>query len=145
MKKLQRYGRTGGKSSRLETLPDMRLNCYGFCSRICCPLKWRAVAEGSHLPEQGAPEDCLSIPAVARGRDISSLNLSVRLRNVLGWKGCRVLGDLQGMHLSELRQWRNCGKVTALELLGLVCCLQHASWRPQIMPEADGIADGWEI
>ena len=141
----QRNGRINGKARGSKPLPGTRLKCYGFCPRGECPLRWQVSAECPKLPRRGTLEDYISIPAPARGLDISSLDLSARLQHILGWKGFRVLGDLHGQHLSDLRRWRNCGKVTACEVLGLVRCLQHARWKPQFFAGTDGMADGYEI
>ena len=46
----------------------------------------------------------------------------------LGWRGCRVVGDLHGLRLSDLMRWRNCGKATIRKLVRLVRNLQEGRW-----------------
>lgn len=89
--------------------------------------------------------DYIVIPAAARPMAISSVVISARLQHILCWKGCRVLGDLHGLRLSDLALWRNCGKTTVLELLGVVRCLQHGNWNAQTKPDVKDLAGNYEI
>jgi hypothetical protein len=64
--------------------------------------------------------DCISIPAQVRKWELSAFPMSARLRNVLDYSGCRLLGDLHGLQLSELEERRGCGQHTLQELKAFV-------------------------
>ncbi len=89
--------------------------------------------------------DYIVIPAAARSLELSNFELSARLQHVLGWRGCHVLGDLHGLRLSELARWRNCGKTTMLELLGIIRCLQHGNWNVRTKADPRDMAGNYEI
>jgi len=89
--------------------------------------------------------DHIAIPAAVREMPISNFILSMRLQNVLGWKECHMMGDLNGLRFSEMARWRNCGKATLLELLGIVRCLQHANWDTHYKPYTRDTADDFEV
>jgi hypothetical protein len=86
-------------------------------------------------PRNGAPKpkaarrfnspDCIHIPVPAQGRELSGFPMSVRLRHVLDFGGCRLLGDLHGLRFSEFQERRSCGQRTLQELKALVECVQH--------------------
>ena len=71
--------------------------------------------------------DQLSIPESLRGRELSEFRFSGRLGHILGYKGCRLLGDLHGLRLSELSKYRGCGRKSLAELLAFVMALQQES------------------
>lgn len=79
------------------------------------------------------------IPREARGRAFSTVSLSVRLGNVLGYGGFRVLGDIHGITYGEFRRLRNCGLKTITELRELVGVIQRAP----AAGEADGLSPGF--
>ncbi len=61
--------------------------------------------------------DPLSIPVKLRGASLPTYpEISVRLANILLYRGYKTLGDLHGFQLSELLRLRNCGKKTVLQL-----------------------------
>jgi hypothetical protein len=68
--------------------------------------------------------DRVSIPPKARGVPISAFPLSFRLRNLLGWKGIKLMGDLHGLSYKALAQYRNCGSKTLAEFRRLVQAVQ---------------------
>jgi hypothetical protein len=130
---------------RLKPLSGLKPKFCGFSFPGVCPLETWVGHKRLHLPRAGSLADYIVIPAAARGLALSNFALSMRLQNVLGWKECRLLGDLHGLRLSELARWRNCGKTTVLELLGIVRCLQHGNWNPHIKPDAKDVAGNYEI
>jgi hypothetical protein len=145
MKSSQRDGRDTVTGRRFKPLSGLKPKFCGFCFQGVCPLEtWRR-HNGLRLPRTGSMADYIVIPAAARGMAISTFVLSARLQHILGWKECQVLGDLHGLRLSDLARWRNCGKTTVLELLGVVRCLQHGNWRPQIKPDVKDMAGNYEI
>jgi hypothetical protein len=97
------------------------------------------------MPWPGSVADYIVIPAVALEMPVSSFALSMRLQNVLGWKECRVMGDLDGLRFSEVARWRNCGKVTVRELLGIIRCLQHGNWKARPKPDTRDMAEDFEV
>ena len=97
------------------------------------------------LPRPGSVADYIVIPAAAREMPVSSFAISARLQNILGWKECRVLGDLDGLRFSEVARWRYCGKTTVLELLGIVRCLQHGNWHAGNKPSPRDTAGDFEM
>ncbi len=125
---------------------------YGLKPRACgfrlpgvCPLETSEFRRYMPLPQRGCMADQIVIPVAVREMPISSFTLSMRLQNILGWKECRMLGDLNGLRFSEVARWRNCGKATLLELLGIVRCLQHGKWVGRISRNPAGNADTYEI
>jgi DNA-directed RNA polymerase alpha subunit len=78
-----------------------------------------------HCPDIAGYTRCqkierLFIPPQCRQRPLSNMKMSKRLRDVLGFKGFKVLGDLHGAYPNDLRLMRNCGKRTLDELLSRV-------------------------
>ena len=130
---------------RLKPLSCLKPKYCGFGFQGFCPLETWGRHNHLHLPRAGSVADYIVIPAEARSLELSSFDLSVRLQNILGWKGCRVLGDLHGVRLSELARWRNCGKTTVLELLGIVRCLQHGNLKGRTRPDVRNMAGNYEI
>jgi len=76
------------------------------------------------------------IPQEARGKAISTFQVSVRLRNILENEGFSILGDIHGISYAEFRKFRNCGKKTVEELRELVSMIQRA----QPIGHVDGIS-----
>jgi len=60
------------------------------------------------------------IPMAERARAVEDLKLSVRLYHVLTFNNIRTLGDLQGLKLKNIAEFRNCGAKSIRELAGLV-------------------------
>jgi hypothetical protein len=145
MKNPRRHGHHAATGRRLKSLSGLKPKFCGFCFEGVCPLESRARHKGLHLPRASSLADYIFIPAAARQLPLSTFAPSVRLQNILGWKGCRVLGDLHGLRMSEMARWRNCGKTTVLELLGVVRCLQHGNWNARIKPDPKDMAGNYEI
>jgi hypothetical protein len=145
MKHSKLAGRINTTGWRLKPLSCLKPKYCGFGFQGVCPLETWGRHNHLHLPRAGSVADYIVIPAEARSLELSSFDLSVRLQNILGWKGCRVLGDLHGVRLSELARWRNCGKTTVLELLGIVRCLQHGNWKGRTKPDLRDMAGNYEI
>ena len=81
--------------------------------------------------------DCIDIPTQARGRELSGLPMSVRLRHILDYGDCQVLGDLHGMRFSELEERRGCGERSLQELKALVRNVQLEVSRQSNPPATD--------
>ena len=145
MKNSKRDGRINTTRRRFRPLFCLKPKFCGFAFQGVCPLEMWRRHKGLHLPRAGSMADYIVIPAEARGLELSNLDLSARLQNILGWKGCRVLGDLHGFRLSELARWRNCGKTTVLELLGIVRYLQHGNWKGHTRQDPQDVAGNYEI
>ncbi len=145
MKKSRQNGRTALTGRRFKPLAGLKLRPCGFSFQGVCPLESDHPRARVHLPLAGSMADYISIPAAARGLELSDLPMSLRLKNVLGWKACHVLGDLDGVRFSELARWRNCGKVTVLELMGIVRCLQHGNWHAGKRPDPGDMAGNFEV
>jgi hypothetical protein len=97
------------------------------------------------LPRPGSMADQIVMPVAARPMPISSFAMSSRLEHLLGWKECRTLGDLNGLRFSEVARWRNCGRMTLLELLGIIRCLQHGNWDAHYKPYTWKMAGDYEV
>lgn len=138
-------GRINMTGRRLKPRAGLKPKFCGFGFQGVCPLETWICHKRLHLPRAGSVADYIVIPAEARSLELSNFDLSARLQNIMGWKGCHVLGDLDGFRLSELARWRNCGKTTVLELLGIVRCLQHGNWNPRIKPDPRDMAHNYEI
>ena len=88
-------------------------------------------------PDPEPPVEALSrsptiyIPHSERGRAVSEVPLSVRLRNVLQAAEIRVLGDLHGRTYEAIGRIRNCGKRTVSELALLVSQMLCGTVMPQ--------------
>jgi hypothetical protein len=72
------------------------------------------------------------IPVEHRGKPITALHPSVRLRHVLQDAGIRVLGQLHGRAVVQFGKLRNCGQKTVNELQQLVHKVQGLAEMPQI-------------
>lgn len=118
--------------------------CVYHRSRAC-PWRAKALLKNGRLPQRNSPQDFIFIPVEVRRWEISRFALSARLANILGWRACRVLGDLHGLRLSDLQHWRNCGKTTIRELVRLVRNLQEGRWENWRGPHASSAGDYYEI
>ncbi len=81
--------------------------------------------------------DVLFIPQRARGWALFHLPLSVRLAGVLEQWGCRLLGDLHGKSLAELRRQKNCGRRSLNELHELIQRIQAGEFDQFMDASAD--------
>jgi hypothetical protein len=70
-------------------------------------------------------DERIFIPQEARGRAISTFQVSVRLRHIFEYKQFCILGDIHGISYAEFRGFRNCGKKTVSELRELVRMIQR--------------------
>jgi hypothetical protein len=145
MKKSRQNGWAAVTGRRFKHLAGLKPRPCGFSFQCVCPLESEHTRGRVKLPLAGSMADYISIPAAARRFELSELPMSVRLKNVLGWKACRLLGDLDGVRFSELARWRNCGKVTVLELMGIVRCLQHGNWQSGKKPDPEDMAGNFEV
>ena len=100
---------------------------------------------GGKLPKPNSPQDFLFIPVEVRNWEISRFAMSARLEHILGWRNCRVMGDLHGLRITDLMHWRNVGKATLCELVRLVRNLQEGRWENWRDPKAAGPEDYYEI
>jgi hypothetical protein len=98
------------------------LNSFGLKTSLAPPPIQAAAGQGGH---QLRSDERIFIPQEARGRPISSLQLSARLRNIFRWKSFCILGDLQGIAYAEFAKFRNCGQKTVTELRELVRMIQR--------------------
>lgn len=91
-----------------------------------CDLTIRT-ASRAPLPRRSVPaaEDSIFIPQEYRGKRITELSISVRLRHVLENKKLVLLGDLHAMQYSQFLRFRNCGRNTTAELHEVVRRLQR--------------------
>jgi DNA-directed RNA polymerase alpha subunit len=110
-----------------------------------CPWSAKVPLEDGHFPKRNSSEDFIFVPVELRSWELGKFALSARLQNVLGWRNCRVLGDLHGLRVSDLAHWRNCGKKTIRELVRLVRNLQEGRWENWRDPHAVGPEDYYEI
>ena len=145
MEHSQPAGRINLTGHRLKSLCRLKTKACGFSLSGKCPLETWRHHNSLLLPRAGSMADYIVIPAAARGLELSNFELSARLQNILGWRGCRVMGDLDGVRLSELARWRNCGKTTVMELLGIVRCLHHGNWKGRTRPDPQDMAGNYEI
>jgi hypothetical protein len=136
MKESQRNHQIVKTGCRLKSTADPKHRGCGLRLRGVCPLATVEFYKYLPLPWPGSMADQIAIPLAVRKMPVSNFTMSVRLQNILGWKECRVMGDLDGLRFSELARWRNCGKRTLLELVGIIRCLQHANWNAHLMPYA---------
>lgn len=81
---------------------------------------------GSNAPG-GPAEDRIFIPLAERGQPISSIPISVRLKNVLEKRDIRILGDLNGLNYENIVKYNNCGQKTVAELQSVVRKLQEGT------------------
>src|SRR5208283_4926921 len=102
MKKPARNRRAVVTAMRFKSSSVLQPKSCGFVFDGDCPLERGTGQGGPVLPRPGSMADCIDIPEAAREMDFSGFALSARLQNILGWKGCRALGDLHGVRLSEL-------------------------------------------
>ena len=77
------------------------------------------------------------IPTEERGGLLQSLDVSVRLANVLEAAHLRLIGDLHGLSYEQFSRFRNCGRKTVAELRDIVRHLQFSNgenppfdWQP---------------
>lgn len=118
--------------------------CIYYRSQAC-PWRAKVPLDNGKFPKRNSPQDFIFIPSEVRGWEISKFALSARLEHILGWRGCRVLGDLHGLRLSDLIHWRNCGKATIQELVRLVRNLQEGRWENWRDANAAPPGDYYEI
>lgn len=90
--------------------------------RVATPIETVAEKGGTQVPA----DEQIFIPQEARGRAISTFQVSVRLRHIFEYKRFCILGDIQGISYAEFRKFRNCGKKTVTELHELVRAIQRA-------------------
>jgi hypothetical protein len=62
----------------------------------------------------------IAIQDKLKGRLIANLPVSVRLRNILRYSGCRQLGDLEKLSIVDVWKQRTCGKKTITELISFL-------------------------
>jgi len=67
-----------------------------------------------------ALSDYVCIPAECRAIPLSIFGITARLRHVLECQGFQQLGDLHGLRISRVRQFRNCAKQTIRDLENLI-------------------------
>ena len=141
----ERNGEAALTGCRLKSSAGLKPRACGFKSPSVCPLETVEFHRYMPLPRPGCMADKIAIPVAARAMPISSYAMSSRLQNVLGWKECRTLGDLEGLRFSEVGRWRNCGKRTLLELLGIIRCVQHRNWEAHCQPYTWKMAGDYEV
>ncbi len=106
------------------------------------PIKTVAKKDGnvsqlSVPPLQVPADERIFIPQEARGREISTFQVSVRLRHIFEYKRFCILGDIHGISYAEFGKFRNCGKKTVTELRELVRMVQRA----QPIGHADSVSE----
>lgn len=69
----------------------------------------------------------IAIPQVARDRLLSSLPITARLANILGFMGLRRLGDLHKVTYKEVSSYPTCGHKSVDELRRLIRAVQLAA------------------
>jgi hypothetical protein len=69
---------------------------------------------------QPAVAATIFVPVKLHELKVADLPLSVRLEGVLQRRGVRLLGDLHGIAIRDLRGTKNCGNKTISELLRLI-------------------------
>lgn len=67
------------------------------------------------------------IPSTERGRLLKTIQMSVRLANVLEGQKLRLAYDIHGKNYADFLKYRNCGRKTVVELRDLVSQLQFGS------------------
>jgi hypothetical protein len=98
------------------------------------------VVSSTHLsvtPLQVPTDERIFIPQEARGREISTFQVSVRLRHIFEHKRFCILGDIHGISYAEFGKFRNCGKKTVTELRELVRMVQRA----QLIDQTDSVSE----
>ena len=83
-----------------------------------------------------AHNDTILISEANRGRDVSSIKMSIRLANIFGYNNINKLGDLHGLSLVQFARFRNCGPKTMRELRGFLNEPEIAIKSFSIPPEA---------
>jgi hypothetical protein len=68
----------------------------------------------------GAPPDYLRIPEHLKSKPVAAFRLPTRLRRLFQYAGICLLGDLDGKWLSDLGEYRGCGKGTLRDLRHLL-------------------------
>jgi len=105
---------------------------HGNRRAIRAGISFDRAREGTQLQQQ----EIIFIPQEARGKPLTVLQISVRLRHILEHKRFRLMGDLHGLTHSEFLTYRNCGKKTVDELRELVRAIQHAHHAPASADQA---------
>ena len=138
-------GFTGETANPPTTGKVRRRKILEYESGKTSPVVAEVLQEGVQIPRRNSPEDLIVIPPVARTWELSAFPLASRLAHILGGRGCRRLGDLHGLRLSEILKWRNVGKATVRELMAFIKTVQQDDWNQQFAPDGKSAANDYEI
>jgi hypothetical protein len=113
-----------------------RISWWAHVEDNCIHASWPAklaVFRGTKPRPQPFPirtepaGEVIAIPPALAARELAQYPMSARLRSALNYNNYWLLGDLDGVAYADLRQLRNCGKVSVAELKRFINGLQSAA------------------